>query len=600
MKRILLILTLFLFFLFPTNVLAQSPFTDRYAITEFKSNISLEKDAILSVSETIKINFPDARHGIYRVIPVSYSTRGRTINARLEILGITDENEKPYGYELSRLRQSVKIKIGDADKTITGLTTYVITYRISNVVQRFSDHDEIYWNATGSEWDTDILSASANIDSPYAEITQVDCFSGRLGSQEKNCKVGYDKSVATFSSTALLGSGKDLTIVVSLNKQNQLVFPGKAQRIWETIVDNIGYAIALVPLVILFFFWLKKGRDKKYAGDNVYYVPDKSEIITKSLFVREHLPMVYSPIAGLTPSQVGTIVDEKVDIQDVVAEVVELARMGYLKIKKIETKKLIGKKTDYEFIKLDKDEKDLKNYQRYLLEKLFAKDTKRNKEGQEYVFLTLLKNSFYKYLNEFKEKLYKNLATDGHFDGNPDKVRKKWFVVWIVLWVFDVIAVLFLSNLTGNFWILVILFLSAIPAIFIVHSMPRKTAWGYSLFRQTKGLAYYLKIGKWRHEINEKHLFLEEVLPLAISLGVVTELAKDMQALGVPPPSYFAGFAAGSLSVDIRSFSNSTSNSLISAPGGKWSGASSWSGGSGFGGGGFSGGGFGGGGGGSW
>jgi len=70
--------------------------------------------------------------------------------------------------------------------------------------------------------------------------------------------------------------------------------------------------------------------------------------------------------------------------------------------------------------------------------------------------------------------------------------------------------------------------------------------------------------------------------------------------LGVAPPSYFGGFVAGSFYSDITGFSKSTSSGLISAPAGKWSGASSWSGGSGFGGGGFSGGGFGGGGGGSW
>ena len=92
----------------------------------------------------------------------------------------------------------------------------------------------------------------------------------------------------------------------------------------------------------------------------------------------------------------------------------------------------------------------------------------------------------------------------------------------------------------------------------------------------------------------EKNLFLEEMLPLAISLGVVNKLSKDMKDLGVEPPKYFEGVVINNFSHDLNSFSSSMAANLSATP----SGNSSWSGGSGFSGGG--GGGFGGGGGGSW
>ena len=85
------------------------------------------------------------------------------------------------------------------------------------------------------------------------------------------------------------------------------------------------------------------------------------------------------------------------------------------------------------------------------------------------------------------------------------------------------------------------------------------------------------------------------MLPIAISLGVVNQLTKDMKDLGVEPPKYFEGVVINNFAHDLNSFSSSMTTNLTSTP----SGNSSWSGGSGFSGG-SSGGGFGGGGGGSW
>jgi uncharacterized membrane protein len=107
-------------------------------------------------------------------------------------------------------------------------------------------------------------------------------------------------------------------------------------------------------------------------------------------------------------------------------------------------------------------------------------------------------------------------------------------------------------------------------------------------------LKYYVSKGKWREEIMEKNLFLEEMLPLAISLGVVNKLANDMKDLGMEPPKYFEGVAINSFAHDLNNFNSVMATNLATTP----SGNSSWSGGSGFSGG--SGGGFGGGGGGSW
>jgi len=339
----------------------------------------------------------------------------------------------------------------------------------------------------------------------------------------------------------------------------------------------------------MFIVWYKKGRDKKYLTENVFYEPDSK--ITKSvpLFSRPHLPLVYSPINGLTPAEVGTIIDEKVDTKDIVAEIVELSRLKFLTIKKIETKGFLGiKSTDYQLTKSDKTTEELNKFQTTLLSKIF--------DSQDNVKISELKNHFYKYLPDLREKLYDQLETKKLTQGNIEKVRGKWIVLGVLLNFLTIFIIIWFANQrTLNFTPMVIAFIGFIPSLIFGYNMPKKTAYGYNLHRQAVGLKYYLDKGKWREEVMEKNLFLEEMLPLAITLGVVDKLAKDMKDLGIQPPSYMQGMAIHTFANDLNSFNSSVASSLSSSP----SGNSSWSGGSGFSGGG-GGGGFGGGGGGSW
>lgn len=574
------------FFLLASNATAQ---TKDYQIENFDSQITINQDTSLEVTETINTRFFVHKHGIFRVIPVTYSANGQTIQAKLKILSITDNNNQPYPYQVSNFNQSKKIQIGDPDKTLIGPQTFIIKYQIQNVLQRFPDHDELYWNVTGSEWDTTISQATATVYSPFAQITKTICYSGEIKIQQKNCQANFQEDKATFSTTAALSGHKDLTLVVALNKQNQIHFPGPVVQKANFIRDNWGYPIALIPLLILFIFWYKKGRDLKYLSDNVYTKPNHGKTKTVPLFAREHLPLVYSPIEGLSPAQVGAIIDQRVDTKDVVAEIIELARLGYLEIKRTEKKKLLGKEVDFLFINKNKDTGDLKDYQQSLLKNLVGK--------KQEVSLSSLKNRFYRHLSDFKNRLYRNLKKEKIFDGNPEQVKLLWFVVFLGLFAAAFGAVMYFTNQTLNSGPLILLFLSIVPSIILILSMPRRTAWGYSLYRQATGLKYYINVGKWRQEIAEKHLFIEEILPLAICLGVVGKLAKDMDALALPPPSYLNGFTAAHFASDFNHFSRQAVNNIVSSP--QASGRSSWSGGSGFSGG-SSGGGFGGGGGGSW
>lgn len=566
-----------------------------YVINNFNSAIAIEKDTSITVKETIEVTFFVAKHGIYRLIPYRYSNNQNTITSRLSINQVT-LNGQPVNYEVSDYNDSKQIKIGDANLTISGKNKYVISYRATNVLQRYSENDELYWNVTGHEWDTTIEEATVVITSPFAGVTKSDCYAGLFGSKEKYCQILIDQSIISANTTNTIDPGDDFTIVVGLDKNNQLGFPGPIALLIKKVLFILSLIIPFGPILFALYSWYSKGRDQRYLSDNLYINQPGQPTRDVGIFERKYLPLAYQPIKGLSPSQAGTIIDEKVDIQDVVSEIIELARLKFLKIERQVSKQFIGNKTDYIFTKLKPSNDKLHNFQAYLLDKLF--------EDGDQTKLSDLKNKFYTHLQSYKTKLYENMKEANYFNGNPNKVKGIWFLKFFLVGIGCLFLTFLLCSTTGNMTSLALLPvtipLNLITITVICLKMPRRTALGYSYYRQLEGLRYFITKGKWREEIAEKNLFLEEILPLAICLGVVTKLAKDMKDLALQPPDYLTGFTAATFARDFSNFSSTTANAMTSTPGSHSTGSSSWSGGSGFSGGGSSGGGFGGGGGGSW
>jgi len=606
MKKLISFFVFILFFVFTPNVKAQTD-TTPYTVVNFASEITINQDTSLDVTETIDVDFRVPRHGIFRDIPVVYSVKNINFNSKLKVLSVKNRNGENIKYKTSRKGSDIEIKIGDAEKQISGRQVYIINYQVKNILQQFDDHDELYWNVAGSAWDTDIISTSATVTSNFARISRTECYTGLAGSTEHNCIQEFGDNEAAFVSQVMGGNGRDMSIVVGLDKQNNLVFPGTVVKITDFIMNNLGYPIAIIPLIYILISWYRNGRDIKRIGDNVYY-EQESKTEKAPLFARKFIPMVYYPINDLTPSQVGTLLDERVDMHDVVAEIVELARLKFFKIVRLDKKAFFGKSEDYALVKLPKPDAKITDYQRYLYDELFdskviekseskATSEMKKKIGKnEFVLLSEHKYKFYKSLKEFRKMLYQNMDDEGYFDGNPETVKIRWFIKMFIFYtvVFIALTSFTFINQTAPAVFPLIIAISSIPiSVLVIQFMPRKKPDGYALNQQINGLKFYLKKGKWRQEVNEKHLFLEEMLPLAISLGVVKKLASDMEELNVKPPSYTSNIATASLVSNLSGFESAAGKSLGATPGSK-------SGGSGFGGGGFSGGGFGGGGGGSW
>jgi uncharacterized membrane protein len=140
-------------------------------ITSYDAALTVRPDGSLQVRETIGYDFGGSqRHGIERKI----DTEQRYDDNHDRNYPVSDiaasSPDAPAQVHLTRTDASTTVRIGDPDRTITGRHTYVISYTVAAATTAFGDHDELYWNAYGPDWDVpvDTITVALGALLPYA------------------------------------------------------------------------------------------------------------------------------------------------------------------------------------------------------------------------------------------------------------------------------------------------------------------------------------------------------------------------------------------------------------------------------------------------
>jgi hypothetical protein len=340
-------------------------------IERFDAAIEVNVDGTIEVDETIRPRFTGSWNGIYRTIPIEYRTpQGLNYTLRLIIESVTDGAGAKLRYETSRERHYRKVKIwvpGAVDAT----RTVHLRYRVPDALRFFDEHDELYWNVTGDEWDVPIESAAAVIHLPAGVSgVRATAFRGTFGSTDR-APVSIDGNVVTVEAAGGLGFHEGLTAVVGWNP-GVVHRPTTAEKTARVVSSNLPLAIPPLVFVGMWSLWRRRGRDPKLGP-----------VTTR-----------YEPPDAMTPAEVGTLVDGKPDMRDITATIVDLAVRGYLHITESESGGVFGffSSKDYTFaLKKPREEwSGLKTHERDLLDAMFG-------TGYE-VRLAALKYKFYKNL----------------------------------------------------------------------------------------------------------------------------------------------------------------------------------------------------------
>jgi len=585
---------IFLSFLSFIICFAQSPYFSE-KIEEFLARIEINKDGSIFVKESILYDFgQELRHGIYRTIPLK--------GIKIKVLEVVDEFNNPYPFQLIKDNDSLTIKIGDPNKTLSGRHKYNISYQVFNAIGFFEDHDELYWNVTGNEWKIPIEKAEAEVLVPEGisrENLKIECFTGIFGSKEKDCQILVkENGEVWFETNKSLNPGEGLTVALGWQK-GIVKGPGFFQRISPLIINFWPFLVPIFAFIYLFQEWLRKGKDPK---------------IKKPIIVE------YEPPDNLRPAEISLVAKQKVEPFDIAATIIDLAVRGYIKIKEVK-RGLFGRK-DYMLINLADTEKatDLKMYEKELLARIFKNKT--------VVFVSELKNKLYKDFKEIAEMVFSEISPRNYYFSNPEKAKKELidvadkiiialFLIVLLLHALVPIIGIILATPTphtiyhdiSNVLISVVssnsflnLMFGGVISVFLFwffsHFMPKRTLAGTEVYRKILGFKEYIKTAeKYRAQFYEKENIFEKYLPYAMIFGLTEKWAKAFEGIYQKPPSWYEGefgptFKVGTFSASLNSCFSSLANSFSSRGGG--------AGVSGFGGGGFSGGGGGGGGGGSW
>src|SRR5262249_3551406 len=130
------------------------------------------------------------RHGIFRDFPTRYTDRhGQQYVVNFDLLSARRDG-KNEDYKEEGLSNGIRIKLGSSSTILSpGDYTYELTYTVNRELGYFSDHDELYWNVTGNEWEFPIAHASATVTLP-GPVQDVDLkmtgYTGAQGSRERN------------------------------------------------------------------------------------------------------------------------------------------------------------------------------------------------------------------------------------------------------------------------------------------------------------------------------------------------------------------------------------------------------------------------------
>ncbi|WP_312403938.1 DUF2207 domain-containing protein [Rhizobium sp.] len=236
-------------------------------ITDYRSKVEVARNGDLTVSETITVNAEGLfiRRGIFRDFPLTMlDGDGRLIRVGFDVLSVTRDGH-PEPYRTETIDRGIRIYFGNADTLLSrGLHTYVLTYRTDRMIRYFADHDEVYWNVTGTEWQFPIGKVSARIVFPEGRVDRVAAYTGPFGSRATNATSAINGNEATFATTQRLGSREGLTVVAAVPKG--IIAPPSAEQLrtwWLRDYKADIIAVAGLVLIVLYYvvFWIRVGRD---------------------------------------------------------------------------------------------------------------------------------------------------------------------------------------------------------------------------------------------------------------------------------------------------------------------------------------------------
>lgn len=299
---------------------------------------------------------------------------------------------------------------------------------------------------------------------------------------------------------------------------------------WLHLIFLVAMLVFLIGGVVgILILWFVRGRDP--ATGLV------AEIVTE-------------PPDDLPPGAAGTLIDEHVHHQDVVATLLGLARHGAITIQ--EQQAAAGgngrTRSDYLLTVVDPDGVTSR-LERDLLHVLF--------EGKpasfDSVLLSAVKGRFDAHEPEIRADLYEEMVDRQYFTRSPDETRRRWRTLsWIGL-VGSIVVGVFLTVRVDPFAALptIAAALVWIAMLRLSKAMPRKTMVGAEAAAKWRAFKRYLESIEKHENLTEARDLFDRYLSYAVAFGLERQWIRSFASVGASSPGWFApaggagGFGGG-------------------------------------------------------
>ncbi|MGQ9517868.1 MAG: DUF2207 family protein, partial [Anaerolineae bacterium] len=292
---------------------------------------------------------------------------------------------------------------------------WALRYTVQGGLRIYEGGDQLYWKAIYEDRSRPVREAMVTVHLP-APVTEDQLVVASYGS-DAVWKLA-DPQTVVFTAAREIPAYSGLEVRVQF--PHGLVTGEKPawqaaddrrieyQERWKPVVELFVGAFSLLMLVGggvgLYLLWFSRGRDKPVER------------------VAEYLN---EPPSELPPGLAGTLLDERADMADIVATIVDLARRGVISIEEIEEPGLlgIGKRKDFRYRLLHSPE-GLLSFEQAVIKGLFSNKDERR--------LSELKEKFYTHIPTIQKALYKELVQQRLYQRDPESVRKSFAGLGVV------------------------------------------------------------------------------------------------------------------------------------------------------------------------
>lgn len=524
-----IILSLLLLNIEPYPALAQ----DKTLIWErYDVNIAVQANGDLLVEEIQEISFTSGSFSFgFAAIPLARVERITDVRVSELIDGqertYSANSSQQYGFTTTRIDNNLEIT-WYFPPTANAIHTYILRYRVIGGLRIYDEGDQVWWKAIPPDHNFAINSATVTV-TPPAVFAKDQMVVEAYGAGLTGNPSYTDRGQVVFRAQNI-PPAQELEVrvqfphsVVQANPPDWQTAADRVQRLGpvvQLLTGALGLFLLVGGPVGAYLLWYLRGRDAP-SPLSVDYLSE--------------------PPSNLPAAIAGTLLDERVEIRDIVASLLDLAQRGAIRIEEETSSGILGLVTNREFV-FHLENPDLATYphEKHLLERLFGKQYERKNRRLED-----LRNNFYATLPVLQRMLYDEVVNQGYFNQNPERVRSRWQgLAFLGLLVAAGAGACLFVLFAADYSLVVIcpavgLLIGMLSLLLVSYHMPRKTATGTEETAKWRAFKKYLQNIEDYSDLESIKDKFAQYLPYATAFGLEQRFIRLFSAVDTPAPTWW-------------------------------------------------------------